>query len=132
MVEPSKKIICQLHSCSLERAISLAQAYGERIWGFSIYDLVLMEGLNAVYVLKKYTKVLADLRLDNPDIDYILQCAWAAGADLVSIKRDSAKFTANIVAYPTCSKSYSHRIIDNQVVSKEMALILIPVNELIL
>lgn len=111
---PTKQLICHLEKCSLDRAIELAKQYKDKIWGFSVYDLLFTDGFNSIYQLKKYGKVFADLRLDSHDIDYILQCAWAAGADLVSIKADSHKFTNNIASYSGCHKLYSYIVQESE------------------
>jgi len=107
---PTKQLICHLEKCSLDRAIELAKQYKDKIWGFSVYDLLFTDGFNSIYQLKKYGRVFADLRLDSHDIDYILQCAWAAGADIVSIKTDSRQFRDNIAAYPSCQETYQFRV----------------------
>jgi len=106
----AKNLICHLEKCSLDRAVELAKQYKDKLWGFSVYDLLFTDGFNSIYQLKKYTKIFADLRLDSQDVDYILQCAWAAGAEIVSIKTDSHKFSDNIAAYPECRGSYPYLI----------------------
>jgi hypothetical protein len=118
-MNPTKNQICHLEKCSLDRAIEIAKQYKDKIWGFSIYDLLFTDGFNSVYQLKKYGKVFADLRLDSSDVDYILQCAWAAGADIVSIKTDSLLFRDNIAAYPTCQETYQYRIEGNSIIGKQ-------------
>lgn len=116
---PTKSTICHLEGCSLDRAIELAKQYKDKIWGFSVYDLLFTDGFNSIYQLKKYGQVFADLRLDSQDIDYILQCAWAAGADIVSIKTDSRRFRDNIAAYPSCKETYQFRIESNLIIGPQ-------------
>ncbi|RJR08394.1 hypothetical protein C4588_05685 [Candidatus Parcubacteria bacterium] len=97
------QLIAKFEKYSLDRAIDAATQLND-IWGFCLYDLILSEGFNAIYQLKKHGKVFADLKLDGPPetVDYLLKCAWAAGADLVSIKANSHQFENGVVAYPTC------------------------------
>lgn len=121
---PTKSIICHLEGCSLDRAIELAKHYKNKIWGFSVYDLLFTDGFNSIYHLKKYGRVFADLRLDSHDIDYILQCAWAAGADIVSTKTDSRRFRDNIAAYPSCRETYQFRIEGNLITGPQSLQIL--------
>lgn len=121
MTTPPKQLVLRLERCSLDGAIEVARKYTGKIWGFSVYDLSLMEGFNAVYQLRKYGKVYSDLKIDDQPktIDYMLQCAWAAGADIVSIKSDSESFSHKIAGYPSCKKVYEHSVQENLLLSKE-------------
>lgn len=128
MVVPDKNTICYFEGCSLDRALAVAKELEAKVWGFGVYDLILMEGFNAVYQLKKFGRVFADLRIDNENVDYILQCAFAAGADIVSIRKESQRFKSGIASV---RDGYEYLLDRGVLRADDKTLQLVPVGDLI-
>jgi orotidine-5'-phosphate decarboxylase len=69
------------------RALELAAALGERVWGFKVNDLLIQSGLGVVRKLKKFGNVFADPKLHdipNTVANGVKELA-AAGADLITV-----------------------------------------------
>lgn len=87
MPDNPRQEIISLDFLSNAYALEVATRAKDRVWGFRINEFIYHYGSSAIYELKNYGKVFADIKLhDNlTNTKAILRTMQAAGADLVSI-----------------------------------------------
>jgi orotidine-5'-phosphate decarboxylase len=82
-----KRIIVALDGVTIERAVELAQALRDTVWGYKLNDLLIEGGVAAISKLRPYGRVFADAKLyDIPNtVKNGVRRLSEAGADLITI-----------------------------------------------
>lgn len=80
-------IVC-LDFLSRDYALQLAELASNKVWGFSINNLIYHYGAEIIYEIKKFGHVFADVKLhDNAaNMRANIRCLRTAGADIVSFQ----------------------------------------------
>lgn len=100
---PRQKLVISVDYMSNAYALEVAKQAKDKVWGFRINEYIYHYGASAIYDLKKYGRVFADIKLhDNlRNTHSIIRTMQSAGADLVSIHPtdniDPSKFAIGIV-----------------------------------
>jgi len=86
-----QEVIISLDFLSNAYALEVANQAANRVWGFRINEFIYHYGSSAIYELKNYGRVFADIKIHDTlkNTKAILQTMQAAGADLVSVYYNS-------------------------------------------
>lgn len=112
-----QEIILSLDFLSNAYAREVASLAKGKVWGFRINEFIYHYGASAVYELKNYGKVFADVKINDniENTKAIVRTLQAAGADLISIHNPlpAADFTIGLAILDPGDTSYECTFIDD-------------------